>query len=50
MFLDEELPTIALPVGEGRHNLWGKTKEAFKHIYQHYGGSYDWVIKADDDT
>ncbi|XP_065206591.1 glycoprotein-N-acetylgalactosamine 3-beta-galactosyltransferase 1-like isoform X1 [Planococcus citri] len=48
--LDEELPTIALPVGEGRHNLWGKTKEAFKHIYQHYSGSYDWVIKADDDT
>ena len=50
LFLDKDLPSIALPVGEGRNNLWGKTKEAFKYVYSRYNGSYDWVLKADDDT
>ncbi|CAB0006432.1 unnamed protein product [Nesidiocoris tenuis] len=47
---DERLPTIALPVSEGRDNLWDKTKQAFMHVYNHYFDEADWFMKADDDT
>ena len=50
---DHEVPTIKLKLGEGGDNythLWGKTKSAFRHIYQNHFDDYDWFVKADDDT
>ena len=47
---DVDLPSVKLKVGEGRDNLWGKTKLAFRHVYQHHFEDYDWFVKADDDT
>ena len=47
---DDDLPSVKLNVGEGRDNLWGKTKLAFRHVYQHHFEDYDWFVKADDDT
>ncbi|XP_053958307.1 glycoprotein-N-acetylgalactosamine 3-beta-galactosyltransferase 1-like [Anastrepha ludens] len=47
---DDELESIKLPVKEGRGNLWNKTREAMKYIYDNHFDDADWFLKADDDT
>lgn len=46
---DINLETIALPVAEGRDNLWDKTKRAFEFIHRNHFNDFDWFLKADDD-
>lgn len=41
---------IALPVDEGRENLWRKVRAAYKYIYEHHLDDADWFMKTDDDT
>ena len=47
---DPSYPAINLGVPEGRENLWGKTKAAFRYLYKHHLHDADWFFKADDDT
>ncbi|XP_017472978.1 PREDICTED: glycoprotein-N-acetylgalactosamine 3-beta-galactosyltransferase 1-like [Rhagoletis zephyria] len=47
---DEKLGSIKLVVKEGRGNLWNKTREAMKYIYDNHFDEADWFLKADDDT
>lgn len=48
--LDSSLPTVVLPVEEGRQNLWNKTKASFRYVRERYLDKVDWFLKADDDT
>lgn len=48
--LDDNLDILLVNVTEDRRNLWGKSKQGLKQIYENYGNEYDWFLKADDDT
>lgn len=47
---NEFFPLIDFPVPVGKQYVWGLAKEAFKHVYQYYLGTIDWIVRADDDT
>ncbi|KAL9900524.1 glycoprotein-N-acetylgalactosamine 3-beta-galactosyltransferase 1-like [Glossina fuscipes fuscipes] len=46
----EDWNSIELAVGEGRDQLWNKTKAAFTYIYKYHLSEADWFLKTDDDT
>ncbi|XP_046562846.1 glycoprotein-N-acetylgalactosamine 3-beta-galactosyltransferase 1-like [Haliotis rubra] len=43
-------PHISLNISDGRSHLTAKTMQALKEAYKQYGDSYDWILKADDDS
>ncbi|XP_057379261.1 LOW QUALITY PROTEIN: glycoprotein-N-acetylgalactosamine 3-beta-galactosyltransferase 1-like [Daphnia carinata] len=47
---DNRLPTVKIAAVEGYDNLWGKTREAFRYVWEHYREEADWFLKADDDS
>ncbi|KAH8279924.1 hypothetical protein KR054_011290 [Drosophila jambulina] len=36
--------------GGGYEDLWNKTREGFRHVWENFGQDFDWFLKADDDT
>jgi len=47
---DKDLGAVALDIKEGRQQLWGKTKQAFRYVFENHIDEADWFMKADDDT
>ena len=48
---DKDFPAIGLPNTQaGRSHIAFKAKAAWKYIYKHYRGDYDFFIKTDTDT
>lgn len=47
---DASIPTVKLPVREGRDYLWGKMKAAIVYIYRNHRHEADWFLRTDDDT
>jgi len=47
---DTHSKVVHLNVPEGRINLWLKTRDAFRYVYENHLNDADWFVKADDDT
>ncbi|CAD5124509.1 DgyrCDS12789 [Dimorphilus gyrociliatus] len=43
-------PMVKLPIRESFQKLPAKTMAAFKYVHKHFYDSYDYFLKADDDT
>lgn len=41
---------MKIPAVEGYDNLWGKTREAFRYVWEYHRDEADWFLKADDDS
>ncbi|XP_018006940.2 glycoprotein-N-acetylgalactosamine 3-beta-galactosyltransferase 1-like, partial [Hyalella azteca] len=47
---DASIDAVNVVWHEGRQQLWQKTKNSFKYVYEHHLDQADWFLKADDDT
>lgn len=47
---NDTLGVVALPVREGKSNLWLKAKEMYYYAYNNLMDEVDWFYKCDDDT
>ncbi|TRY61276.1 hypothetical protein TCAL_08864 [Tigriopus californicus] len=41
---------VSLPVSYHYSALWNRTQLALLHLWEHFGTTYDFILKADDDT
>lgn len=45
-----EKDILYVPIPDKRGRLTGKMRKALEYVYNRLNNSYDWVLKADDDT
>lgn len=47
---DKGLGAVNIGVEDSHDNLWAKTREAFRYVYENLFNDGEWFLKADDDT
>ena len=50
LILQREVNACPMYTPEGRRKLTAKVYEALTYIHTHFNSTFDWVLKADDDT